>query len=758
MRIVHVEDNTHDASLVHAMITRHWPECELHRVDNRTDFERALDEKPPDLILSDFSLPSFDGLSALAVARQRRPGTPFIFLSGTIGEEVAVEALRNGALDYVLKDRMGRLIPAIQRALAEAGEHTRRRAAEDALRETQERFRHITENVADLIAVLDTQGRRIYNNPAYRSLIGEVETRPGTDSFNDIHPEDRERIRAIFGETVRTGKGQRAEYRFMLNDGSVRFIESQGSVLRDSSGRVINVLVVSRDVTERKKSEERIRAQASLLDKARDGICVVDLAHRITFWSAGAEALFGWTVEEAVGRDVVELLFNGSKFKFTAAEQALRAQGRWEGELRPATKSKRSIVVESRWTLVTDNHGLPGSILLINTDVTEKKKLETQFLRAQRMESIGTLAGGIAHDLNNVLTPILVASQVLQGNATKRGDAELLQTIEKSALHGAALVKQVLLFARGAHGEHTALHLRHIIGDMEKLLRETFPRSIEIRTQVDRDLWLVHGDATQLNQVLMNLCVNARDAMPSGGRITVSATNTQPGEDVFRAHPGLKPGSFVMLSVQDNGTGIPPEIIDHIFDPFFTTKEAGKGTGLGLSTVIGIIKGHNGAVNVVSEPEKGARFEIFLPALPAEKPPAVNDSRSPLPKGQGEGVLVIDDEVFIREAVTSMLRHCGYTAFVAETGREGISLYLKNRDKIRLALVDIMMPGLDGFTTIRLLRDASPDLKIVAISGMLDNERFGTAPELRGVDLLRKPVSAEVLMGKIAAALRSEAG
>ncbi|HEU5077940.1 MAG TPA: PAS domain S-box protein [Opitutaceae bacterium] len=752
MQFLHVEDNPNDAELVHLLLRREWPDCSIERVDTKANYEAALERLKPTLILSDFSLPTFDGITALKMARKAVPHTPFIFLSGTIGEEVAVEALKNGAIDYVLKDRMGRLVPAVQRAVSQAEEQNRRRQAEAELKATQERYRQITENVADLIAVLDPQGHRIYNNPAYRAILGDNVDLQGTDAFTEIHPADRDRVRQIFRETVRTGVGERTEYRLLARDGTVRFIESQGSVTRDETGAVSNVLVVSRDVTSRKQAEQRIREQASLLDKARDAICVIDLSHRVTYWNASAEALFEWTAAEAAGLNVQAMIFQEEQARYAEAIKKLLAEGRWEGELRPQTKSGRTVTVESRWSLVSDENGNPKSILSINTDVTEKKRLEVQFLRAQRMESIGTLAGGIAHDLNNVLTPILVASQVLQAQASKE-DSALLETIEKSALHGAALIKQVLLFARGAEGDHTTLQVKHLIMEMGTLLKETLPRSIEIHTAVDRDLWMLKGDATQLNQVLMNLCVNARDAMTNGGKIEIRAKNVTPSAEFLRIHPELKPGPTVMISVEDNGSGIPPHVLDRIWDPFFTTKEVGKGTGLGLSTVLGIVKGHSGTVNVVSEINRGTRFEIYLPALASEEAPPTSSSRAPLPRGNGEGVLVIDDEAYIRDVIASMLRYCGYTGFFAADGLKGIEVYQRNHDKIALVLVDMMMPGLDGASTMRMLRDLNPEVKLIAMSGMLENATIGPDTDLEKVELLRKPIAAEELLSTIGAAI-----
>jgi PAS domain S-box-containing protein len=757
LNIIHLEDDPHDASWVHALIGKRWPDIRVQRVDGKDRFEEALDRGSPDLILSDFSMPGFDGLSALSIAQKRYPYTPFIFLSGTIGEEVAVEALRNGATDYVLKDRSIRLIPAIERALTEAREHARRREVERALHQSQAHFQQITENVADLIAVLDTEGRRIYNNPAYRTILGEPRSLRGTMSFDDIHPGDRERVRKVFQETVRTGVGQRTEYRFLLRDGTVRYIESQGSVIRDESGQVLNVLVVSRDVTERRKAEERIREQASLLDQARDAIFVTGLDGKVTYWNAQAEALLGWTRDEAMSRDVKSMLFPSGRFECQAICEKLRADGRWQGELRPQTKQGATLVVESRWTLVRDDNETPAAILFINTDVTEQRRIEGQFLRTQRMESIGTLAGGIAHDLNNVFTPILVASQVLQTQKLPGESAEMLRTIEMSAIHGAALVKQVLLFARGSEGERIPVQVRHLISDMVRLLRETLPKSIETRTNLEADLGMVKGDVTQLNQVLMNLAINARDAMPSGGVLEISAKNVIIDENFARQSPGLNPGPHVYIGVQDSGTGIPQAVLDRIFDPFFTTKPVGKGTGLGLSTVLGIIKGHSGLVQVRSEMGKGACFDVYLPALPSVEKPKTTDSRAPLPRGHGEGVLVIDDEEVIRNVFTTILKHHGYSAFPASSGKAGLALYQQHQREIALVIVDMMMPGMDGLSVIRELRKLNPQVRVIVVSGMMDNDQLVAGDEFSDVELIRKPAMSEILLGKVAEVLaRSE--
>src|SRR5207253_9851213 len=343
---------------------------------------------------------------------------------------------------------------------------------------------------------------------------GDPEKLRSKDSFEEIHPEDRERMRRVFRETIATGLGQRAEFRFLLKDGSLRYIESQGSVMRNKYGRVANVIVVSRDVTERKKAEEQIREQAALIDKAQDAICVTDMEQRILYWNRSAEALYGWSAPEAVGKYANELLLKTDSFHQMEAIKSLIAKREWKGELRHITKGGAEIIVESRWTLVHDREGRPKSILVINTDVTEKKKLETQFFRSQRLENIGMLASGIAHDLNNVLAPIMMGVPMLRDRVTNPTDRKLLDMLDRSVRRGADLVRQILSFARGVEGEHKLVQPRHLLADLEKMVLETFPKSIQFQKKIDPELWSTRGNATQIHQVLLNLCVNARDAMP----------------------------------------------------------------------------------------------------------------------------------------------------------------------------------------------------------------------------------------------------
>lgn len=388
--------------------------------------------------------------------------------------------------------------------------------------------------------------------------------------------------------------------------------------------------------------------------------------------------------------------------------------------------------------------------VVLALDVTERKKIEAQMLRAQRMESIGTLAGGIAHDLNNVLAPILMAIEILRRRLPDEQDARMLDTLEQSARRGAGMVKQVLAFARGVEGERSILQVKHIVEEVEKIVTETFNRSIQILSSVPRNLWTIHGDATQLYQVLMNLCVNARDAMPLGGTLRIEALNTAIDEQYARMNIEATPGPYVVLTVTDSGTGIPPAIIDKIFEPFYTTKEPGKGTGLGLSTVVGIVKGHGGFVNVYSEPGKGSQFKVYLPAAETSEHPVERVQEEAPPPGDGRLILVVDDELGIRDITRSTLEFCGYRVLTASDGTEALALYARHGQEIRAVVTDMMMPYMDGPTTIRALRNLNPDVRIVAMSGLMENRKIVELLESKQVRFIQKPFTSGAFLRLLA--------
>ena len=489
----------------------------------------------------------------------------------------------------------------------------------------------------------------------------------------------------------------------------------------------------------------RLAEQASLLDKAQDAIMVRDLARRITYWNKSAERLYGWTAAEVVGTVAGHL--QPDEAAFDEAMRTVVDQGDWLGELAQVGKDGTGLTVESRWTLVNDAAGRAVAVLVINTDITERRNLEQQFLRAQRLESIGTLAGGIAHDLNNVLTPIMMSIGMLSDGERDPGRLDILNTLEMSARRGANMVQQVLSFARGVEGRRVQVEVPDLLRDVERIVNDTFLKHIDVTTCISDDVWAVSGDPIQLHQVLLNLCVNARDAMPEGGSLVLSAANVTLDEAFASANIDATAGPHVLLQVRDSGAGIPRDIVDRIFEPFFTTKEVSKGTGLGLSTSLAIVKSHGGFIRVASVPGAGTTFSVYLPAGEAARPDAARAARPELPRGAGELILIVDDEAPVRMVTSRMLEAFGYRAVVASDGAEAVAIYAARKEEIAAVITDMMMPVMDGSALIRALTSMRADVRIIAASGLHGPEsdlQEGTGGAVKL--FLPKPYSAETLL------------
>jgi PAS domain S-box-containing protein len=638
--------------------------------------------------------------------------------------------------------------PAIQFI---ARDITDRRRAEEALQAERTLLRTLVDHLPVAAYVKDAAGRKTLVNPVEARNLGissGAEALGKTDF--DFYPQaEAERLFADDQRVVRTGcPVLNREELSTRPDGSQAWHLTSKVPLRDAAGRVTGLVGIGWDVTEHHRTEDQLRRQAAFLDAANDAIYVLALDHTVTYWNAGAERLYGCSRAEALGRQIVELA-RWDASAFAASHAALLQQGVWSGELKRTSRAGKEQVILCRWTLLRDEQGRPKEVLAINSDVTETRQLETQFLRAQRLEGIGALAGGIAHDLNNILAPILMTASLLRETVTSPESRAIIDTMESCAQRGADILKQLLTFARGRPGARVPLPMRHFLVEMEKIIRETFPRQIQPRVHAAKDLWLVLGDATQVHQALMNLCVNARDAMPDGGTLLLRAENHTLDAAAAAATPDARPGDYVCVSIADTGTGIAPGILDHIFDPFFTTKATGEGTGLGLATVLGIVRGHGGFVRVHSRIGEGACFELAFPATREAFSAAPATAAVPLPRGQGELILVVDDENAVRAMVQRTLESRGYRVIGAADGREALALFTRQRHEIRAVLTDMMMPVTDGPALARALHLLEPDLPVLGMTGVAEHATIKGLDSLALSALLTKPFVGEELVSAL---------
>ncbi len=633
LKILIVEDCEADALLLVSHLRKAGYDPCFERVWSAEQVTESLSRGPWDLIVSDYSMPGFNGLAAMEMVKEDGTDAPFILVSGTVGEERAVSALKAGASDYILKDNLKRLVPAIERALAEAKERRDRKTTEEALRQSEARFSKVFQSspVAMVLSTL-AEGKIMEVNDAFLQAFGYVRDELTGRTSGEIGlwvvPEARARMQAEVRE----------------------------------KGRVVNM-----EADFRKRSGEVGHSLASVELVEVGGVqCVLSLIH----------------------------------------------------------------------------------------DITEKKRIEAQLLRNQRLENIGNLAAGIAHDLNNALSPILMSIELLRGNHPAKGDQAILSTLAASAQRAASMVQHVLTFSRGLSGEHTAVPTSRLLKDLSHVMRQTFPKNIRLEVNLPTNVWSIKGDATQVYQVLLNFTVNARDAMPEGGKLSLVATNVTIDEQFARMNADAHAGPHVCVLVKDTGTGIPPTVLARIFEPFFTTKPVGKGTGLGLSTARQIIQQHGGFMTIQTEVGWGTEFKVYFPALPSAAAAGAGSPEA-LPSGNGETILVVDDEASILDITTQTLRMSNYDVLTARDGAQAMAVFFQNRDKIKLVLTELTLPIMDGGALIRALQSVDARLQIIVSSSPIDDGRETDMTQYKVQFFLQKPYTAPQLLGAIHKSLQA---
>ena len=624
------------------------------------------------------------------------------------------------------------------------------------LLEREALFHLISENAADMIAVVDMEGRRIYNSLSYQSVLGySPEELQASSAFEQIHPDDREQVRKAAEEARVRGSGKTLEYRFRHKNGNWLFIESTSSVIRNAKGEPEKLVIVNRDITERKKTEEALRRSETgfrtVVEDAPYGIFRANAKARLLQVNPALQTMLGYeSEEELLHSDLANDIFRQAGEYQRMIDQLIRAEEFKDMEMEWKRKDGTPITVRCSGRRGGEGNGSPAYFEVFAEDVTEKRILERQLRMAQKMEAIGRLSGGIAHDFNNLLGVIIGYSALLKRKLTEsKALFDHALEIEKAGQRAASLTKQLLAFSRQQVLTPSVLNLNTLATDMEKMLPRLLGEDIEVRLVLDSELGQVKADQSQIEQVIMNLAVNARDAMPVGGKLRILTSNVELDRKYARSHPGSKTGHFVMLSVTDTGTGMDSETLAHIFEPFFTTKERGKGTGLGLATVYGVVKQSNGYIWVDSKLGEGTSFQVYLPrhneqVLVEEQK---NDTEEKL-RGS-ESILLVEDADPLRKLAHTFLESAGFHVMTAESGERAMEVVAGYLGTFDLLLTDVIMPGMNGRVLSEQLLPRQPGMKVLYMSGYTDSFIAGHGVLDPGTNLLHKPFTEEVLIRKI---------
>ena len=752
LRALIVEDSEDDALLLELTLGQGGYEVSSERVWTASGMRAALIAGGWDIIFCDHDMPAFDAPGALCLLRESGLDLPLIIVSGTMGEDLAVEALQQGADDYLVKQNLRRLVPAVERSLGEAENRRRRRAAERT-------NRLIMDNSVDVICVTDALGRIVNVSAAVEETWGyEPSEMAGRRLAEFLHPDE---LTAASEASARLHSGtvlRNYETRLLRKDGSYARVLwsaawSPGDGLCLSAGR---------DVTEQRQtvaaleaSEERFR---TAVENAPAGIIVQTRAN-FAYLNRHAVALFGAdSPERLLGTPVIERVRPDSRSSVRARIRSLNEERRAVPRVEEGWLRLDGSEFDAEVSAVPfDFQGEQGALIFI-TDISERKRLTEQFNQAQKMEAIGQLSGGIAHDFNNILTVILGHVGLLE-TSTALDDTlrPSVAEIGQAAVRASNLTRQLLLFSRRQTPQLRTLELSELVRSTTRMLGRILGEDIHLRLDCHGGQLLLSADAGMLDQILLNLAVNARDAMPRGGNLLIRTSAVDLDEAQAARQARARPGSFACLSFSDTGSGIGPDVLPHIFEPFFTTKPVGKGTGLGLATVFGIVEQHRGWVSVETRPGEGTTFHIFLPRLAHSAMPAAGiDASAPAPRGS-ETILVVEDEAALRALVTAMLARHGYRVITAGSGRAALDLWRSQGDKVDLLLTDIVLPGgMSGIELAQHLLEDRPLLKVVFSSGYSPELSSGGLPLGPGRKFLPKPYTPATLVATVRACLDSD--
>ncbi|MBI5394017.1 MAG: PAS domain S-box protein [Verrucomicrobia bacterium] len=876
LQILYLEDNPRDVELVRDKLEQSAMRCRLRVARDRAEYEAALAQPQFDLILSDYALPDYDGLSAMTLARRKQPSVPFILISGTLGDEQAVDCVLRGATDYVLKQRLDRLVPAIVRALTEADNHRKRRAAEKRLTEERDLGEAILNNMPGLFFLITEEGKFLRWNRQVETVSGYSGEEIARMHPLDFFPQDHKRLvgerilqvfktdRSEVEADLLTKQGERLPFYFTggtvivdgqrclagtgvditerkqaeealasernllrtlvdllpdfiyVKDRESRFLTANAACarymgaaspqeligktdaeyyspeaaagfqseelrvlegipvvdreegvalpkgtrrillttkvpLRDSAGNIIGLVGTGRDITERRRAEQERLRLSTAMEQANDAIIITDREGTILYVNPAFEKLTGYTRQEALGQNP-RIIKSGKHDKvfYERMWQVLRKGDVWSGRF--TNKKKDGALYEEEATIspVRDASGKIVNYVSVGRDITREAQLEAQLRQSQKMEVVGRLAGGIAHDFNNLLTPIVGYAEMALGRL-EPGDRsrEYITEVKQAGERAAELTRQLLAFSRKQTMVPRVLDLNAVATNLRKMLRRMIEEHVELTITPAPDLGRVLADPGQIEQVIVNLSVNARDAMPKGGRLVIETANADLDEIYAAIHPDVKPGRYVMLAVSDTGTGMSDEVKAHLFEPFFTTKEQGKGTGLGLSTVYGIVTQSGGHLAVESELGRGTTFKIYLPRTedsPDEN--AATNGDGAMPRGS-ETILLVEDDNRVRGVTRIMLEESGYKVVEASSGIEAVARAKERDGEIHLLLTDTVMPGLNGPQTAKEIKTLRPQIKVIYMSGYTDTSLLPRDASKHGAAFLQKPFSQSQLARKV---------
>jgi PAS domain S-box-containing protein len=753
IRILLVEDFPPDVELTKREIIKTLKSCIFRLVETQEEYVAALKEFKPDIIITDYHLPHFDGLTALKLAIEQVPLTPIIVLTSAINEDTAVDCMKKGAVDYVIKEHIKRLGQAVVHALEEKQSRIERHQAKETLRESEERFRSLYENSSMGIYRTSPEGHILMANPAAIRILG-------FDSFQELAQRDLET--SGFKNTQ-----QRKEFRLRIEhdgyisgfesiwlkkDGSPVYIQESARALRNEKGDILYYDGTFEDITTQKKAKEALALLSHTVKSIGECISITDLKSTILFVNEAFTKTYGYSELDVLGKSIDIILCDNTVNPSMMLSETLK--GGWQGELNSKRKDGTVFPVFLSTSTVYDDGGSPIALVGVATDLTEQKKLQSQILQAQKIQSIGTLAGGVAHDFNNILGIIFGYTSLIE---KKHTDPEMLANgiaaINQAAERGAALVRQILTFARKTETSFQPLSIPDLGHELLSMLKQTFPKTITFLESYENDLPEIIADRTQMHQVLLNLFVNARDAMPHGGTIKLRA-ELQSKKIVQKRFPSADQETYMCLTVSDTGEGMDETTHLRIFDPFFTTKDTGKGTGLGLSVVYGVMQTHRGYIDVESQLGYGTTFLLFIPTSsnPITEMDQEVTTEGKVLKGS-ETVLIVEDEVFLVDIIRSILDSNGYQIYIAQDGEEALETYQHHKDEIDIVLTDIGLPKISGIDVLKKLKQINPEIKVLLASGFILPETKVEIQQLGAIGFIQKPYLPQELLAEIRKAI-----